>query len=652
MAVGIGTGFGAVIFIWMLNKIGFISVWLQETLGIAGLFLGMALAGLLVGFVVNRWASEAKGHGVPEVMEAISVRGGKIRPRVAAIKVFASSLTIGFGGSAGREGPIVQVGSALGSTLGQMLHFSNDRVRTLVACGAAAGIAATFNAPIAGTIFALEVILRRFTTRYFGAVVISAVSAAIVGRAFLGDKPAFTVPAYSLNHISELFIYTVLGLLAAVVAVLFIRFLYRLEKISDEWKLPQAYKASFGMILTAGVGLLFPKLGILGPGLEMIGETIAEDFQLSLGLMFALLIAKMLATGFTLGAGNSGGVFAPSLFMGAILGGIIGSVGQMLFPNIVLHPGAYAIVGMAAVFAGAARAPITAVLIVFEMSNDYRLILPLMLATVLSTQFAEYLFPYSIYTLKLKLKGVAFNRGRDEDVLQGVTVGEVMTRNISTISSGLTLQEAATVFAKNHRHGMAVLNSEGNFWGIVTINDLNRAIDKNLPPETLVSQIAMPRTKLLVAHPDESIGEALARMGTRGIGRLPVLARDDGRHLLGLLRRDDVIRAYQVGLVRRAELQHRTKHLQLRNIDGTEFMGLTLKEGDKAVGSTISELSQELPEECVFVSIRRQGRMIIPHGETVLQAGDQITAFLATNKVKDFEGCLCTFKSEDEAPVL
>ena len=181
LVVGIGTGLGAVIFIWLLQQIGAVAAFVVANVGlIAGTLVTMAVAGVLVGFMIDRWASEAKGHGVPEVMEAIAIRGGRIRPRVAAVKVLASSLTIGAGGSAGREGPIVQVGSALGSTVGQLLRFSEERVRTLVACGAAAGIAATFNAPIAGTIFAMEVILGRFTVRYFGAVVISAVAASTV----------------------------------------------------------------------------------------------------------------------------------------------------------------------------------------------------------------------------------------------------------------------------------------------------------------------------------------------------------------------------------------------------------------------------------------------------------------------------------------
>lgn len=638
--IGVGTGFGAVLFVWLLKQIQSTVAWFQGFVGpVAGLFIPMILSGLIVGYMVDRWASEAKGHGVPEVMEAVAVRGGRIRPIVAGVKILASSLTIGVGGSAGREGPIVQVGSALGSSLGQFLHFSNERVRILVACGAGAGIAATFNAPIAGSIFALEVILQQFTVRYFGAVVISSVSASIIGRIFLGDKPAFNVPAYQLNSFGELPIYMLLGLLSAIVAVIFIRSLYYIEGRFDHWKIPLPIKAAVGMALTGVVAMLLPGHDVLGPGLDRIGETIGFDFNVTLGFMAALLVAKLLATCFTLGSGNSGGVFAPSLFMGAVLGGMVGAVMQSLFPTLVVHPGAYAIVGMASVFAGAARAPITAVLIVFEMSNDYRLILPLMLVTVLSTILAEFMFKESIYTLKLKLKGVSLQSGMDTDILQGVEVGEVMTRNFETINKDANLPELSDFLNNTHHHGLPVLDGENNFWGIVTVTDVERAVSENMPRTTTVSQLGVGRNKVLVAYPDETISEALHRMGVRGIGRLPVVSREHPNQLVGLVRRDDIIRAYQVGLARRAEIQHRAKRMRLRDIDSTDFTEISIQEGDAVIGKSVHEIAKSLPNDCVLISLRRQGRILIPRGSTILRVGDHITAFVKSKDVDRLEKC-------------
>lgn len=639
--VGLGTGLGAIAFIWLLEQIGTLTLWGESMLGSTiGRILFMAIAGVLVGLMISRWASEAKGHGVPEVMEAVAIRGGRIRPRVAAVKVLASSMTIGTGGSAGREGPIVQVGSALGSTIGQVLGFSEERVRTLVACGAAAGIAATFNAPIAGTIFALEVILGSFTVRYFGAVVISSVTAAVVSRSVLGDQPAFTVPSYPLVHLGELPIYMLLGVLAAVVAVIFIRVLYYAEHVFDHWKMPLPVKTTIGMILTALVALLMPDRNVLGPGLHAIGEAIADNFHLSLGLMFSLLILKLLATTFTLGSGNSGGVFAPGLFMGAVLGGIIGTGAHWLWPTVAVNPGAYAIVGMAAVFSGAARAPITAILIVFEMSNDYKLILPLMLATVLSTLLAELMFRESIYTLKLRLKGITLQRGRDIDVLESLRVAEVMVEKMETVRTDTTLIEVSDLFAETHSHGFPVLDENGALWGIVTVSDLDRVVADELPRSTPVSEFATSRSRLLTTTPEESVSEALTRMGTRGIGRLPVVAKDDPQQLIGWIRRDDIIRAYNMAITRRAELQHRTKRMQLRNLDNTEFVEIELKAGDQAINQTILDVAPKLPKECILVSIRRNGKMMIPHGDTTLQVGDRITAFVAVRDAEAVHNCL------------
>ncbi len=638
--VGAGTGLGAVIFIWLLRQISALSLKIQDWLGaVVGLVLFMAVAGLIVGYLIDRFASEAKGHGVPEVMEAIALHNGRIRPRVAAFKVLASSLTIGAGGSAGREGPIVQVGSALGSTLGQVLHFSAERIQTLVACGAAAGIAATFNAPIAGALFALEVILGKFTTRYFGAVVISSVTASIVGRAFLSDRPAFTVPAYPLSHLGELPIYIALGILSAFVAVLFIRVLYGMEGFFDRKPIPLIYKTAIGMVLTAIVGLLLPGRQALGPGLEFIGETIADDFALPLGLMAILLLLKLLATVFTLGSGNSGGVFAPGLFMGAALGGMVGSVAHTLWPTVAVNPGAYAIVGMAAVFAAAARAPITAILIVFEMSNDYKLILPLMLATVISTLLAEHIFSESIYTLKLKLKGISLKRGRDLDLMQGLTVGEAMTRDVYVVPLDMSMKQLGDYLQETHSHSFPVVNEASQLVGMVSVRDYEKALGRQDCDQLTVQDIAT-MGNLLVAYENEPLSEAIQRLAVRGVNKLPVVTQDNPDQVVGVIRRRNIIKAYNIALARRARGQFDQDAARLRHIDHTEFMEFTIPLHGRAVGKTIASLAPNLPHDCVLVSVRRQGKILIPHGDTALQPGDLVNVFVCEDDEEKVRQCL------------
>jgi len=638
LLVGLGAGLGAVVFRWLIDTVQdlFFDALpaAVPALGDWVLVLAPAVGGLVVGPMIYFFAREAKGHGVPEVMEAVVLRGGRIRPIVVVIKSLASSISIGSGGSVGREGPIVQIGSALGSTLGQMLHMSDERIRNLVACGAAGGIAATFNAPIAGVIFALEVILGQFSVRYFSTVVIASVTASVVGRVAFGNVPAFAVPEYQMASPWELVLYAVMGVLAALVAVAFTRILYFFEDLFDNWKgFPEYLKTPVGGALLGLGGLLFFRLN-QNPGMQVPGDPVAffgvgydamEWALLGKGtvlLLLGLLVVKILATSLTIGSGGSGGVFAPSLFIGAMMGGAFGYAANALFPNVTAAPGAYALVGMAAVFAGAARAPITSILILFEMTDDYRIILPLMLATVISTILAEHLSRESIYTLKLLRRGVRLEQGRDIDVMQGVMIGEAMTTQVDTVSADLPLEDLRMVFDESHHHGLPVLDEQGELFGIVTLQDLGRAAERGGLEGRMVRDIAT--RSLLTVYPDEPMWVALKRLGTRDVGRLPVVDRQNPKRLLGLIRRSDIVRAYRVGINRRLDLQERADRLRLAKLTGTEFVELRVEAGSPQVGRQVREV--DLPPECLLTTARRGDKVILLHGNTRLQAGDRIVA--------------------------
>ncbi len=348
-------------------------------LGIYFVLLAPVLGGLIYGPLIQRFAPEARGHGVPEVMLAVAERGGKIRPQVAVVKSFASAICIGAGGSVGREGPIVQIGSALGSSIGQVLHVSENRLRLLVACGTAAGISATFNAPIAGVFFALELILQDFAVNSFGAVVLASVVADIIGRAAFGNQAFLSLPAFHIVSTWEFGLYAILGVLGGLAGLAFIRVLYGTEDLIDRvWHGPEWLRPLVGGLLLGLLLLALPEL--YGVGYPVLQNAVAG--QIVLGLLLVLLAGKMIATSLTIGIGGSGGVFAPSLFMGAMLGTAFGVVASALFHGAVGPPGAYGLVGMGAVFAGSARAPITAVIIIFELTGDYTIILPLMVAIV------------------------------------------------------------------------------------------------------------------------------------------------------------------------------------------------------------------------------------------------------------------------------
>ena len=653
LLVGLGAGIGAVAFRYLIRAVEWIGyVWFPSVTsnwGNAYVIIVPAVGGLLVGLLVYFLAREAKGHGVPEVMEAVAIHGGRIRPRVAVIKSLASSICIGSGGSVGREGPIVQIGSALGSTIGQALHLSNDRVRNLVACGAAGGIAATFNAPIAGVIFALEIILGDFKLHYFISVVISSVTASVVGRVVFGDIPAFPLPTeYGIISLWEFGFYILLGVLAALIGVIFVRSLYWTEDLFEKWtSVPEWIQPAVGGALLGGLALAYPLFTpttwvgtphIFNVGYEVIGKALSN--QLLLGVVLSLLILKVVATSLTLGSGGSGGVFAPTLFMGAMLGTAVELVIKILFPSIVAPPGAYALVGMAAVFAASAHAPITAIIILFELTGDYLIILPLMLTVVIATLLAQKMLAgESIYTLKLSRRGVRLKSGRDIDVMEGVTVDEVMTRNVDTISTDTKLSEFSEILSKTRHHGMPVLDNQGKFWGIVTVTDLDRAIEQNLPTTTPITEIGTDKSTTMVAYPDESMGEALSRMGIRGVGRLPVVSREDNVHLIGLIRRADIIRAYNLALTRKSDYRDRTKRSDMQVLDGGEFIELLMSDGDKVIGRNVKEVASCMPEESILISIQRDGKVIIPHGMTVFQVGDLVTAFVREEDIETFHSC-------------
>ncbi len=636
--IGIGAGFMAHVFILAIDFVQFITSWIQGRLGFElGLIVAMVLAGLIVGHFVHNWAHEARGRGIPEVMEAVALQGGHIHARVIFSKLIAAAITIGSGGSAGREGPIVQIGAAIGSNGAKLMRFSTEQRRTLVGCGAAAGVAAAFNAPIAGSIFALEVILGKFTVSYFSAVVISSVTAGITGRIFLGDQPAFDVPAYPFN-IYEWPVYTILGFLAPLVAVLFVRILSKSDDLFDRLPLPRTITAALGMFLTAVLGLLIPSQVILGSGLEFIGQAITADFNLPIAFMSALLISKIVATCFTLGSGNSGGVFAPLLYVGALLGGIIGSIGKLFWPSVVIDPGAYAIVGMAAVFSGATRAPMTAVLIIFEMSNDYKLILPLMLATVLSTLLAEYLFGESIYTLKLRRKGIHLRHGRDFDLMHSLNVEEVMTPNPFVVQWDMPIATLGEDFQRTHSHGFPVVDAESKLVGVVSLRDYQNAAQRADAVSLRVKDIAT-MDRLLTAYKDEPLSDALERMAVRNISRMPVVKRSDPQQLLGIIRRQDIVKAYNVALARRKEGVLDDSKLRLRRIDKMKFVDIHIRLDSPAAGQNLAKIAPGLPYESVIVSIRRRGTLIIPHGDTKLLPGDLIHVFVRSADEEALRKC-------------
>ena len=541
IAIGLFGGLAAVGFHELIEVVsdGFdeITHALEGTIGDAAVMVPVVVGALLVGPLVFRVASEAKGHGVPEVMEAVQTKGGRIRPRVASVKALASAITIGSGGSAGREGPIVQIGSTLGSLISRPFKMSDRRRSTYVAAGAAAGVAAIFNAPLAGVFFALEVILRSFTARGFSTVVISAVTANAVWRVLVSDDPVLTVEPVKLAHPMELVLYGALGLLAALVALGFVRLLYYVEDRFEALEILGDLKPALGALVVGGIGVA--SVDVLGSGIGGIDKALAGNIAIVTVLL--LLVGKAIATSFTLGSGGSGGVFSPSLFIGAFLGSAYGSLVHELFPGVAEQQGAYAVVGMAAVFAAAAQAPMASIFMVFEMTNDFDLIMPLMTACAVSTVAYSALKRESIYMEKLIRKRVNFDPERDQNLMETISLTRaaeakylavLASTHPTVVSDQLDWSsEEYVIGVAGDRSLLCVVSRDA-------IYEAARNGDSSITEIRALADRSMP-----IAHPSDSLEQGMEMLEDASIDFLPVV--DWNERLLGVATRFAIVRAYE-----------------------------------------------------------------------------------------------------------
>jgi len=517
------------------------------TLSLKWRVLAPAIGGLIVGPLVYFVAREAKGHGVPEVMEAMMLRGGAIRPRVVVVKAIASAISIGSGGSVGREGPIVQIGAALGSTLGQMLGVSTQQLRTLVGCGAAAGIAAAFNAPIAGALFAVEILLGDFGVPQFSPIVLASVVATVVSRHFLGDFPAFQVPAYQLVSPFELIPYMVLGLISGLVAVAFVIVLYESENLFEKFPIPEPLKAPVGGLMIGALALALPQ--VFGVGYETINAALAG--QLSVSLLIALLVGKILATSITLASGGSGGVFAPSLFLGAMTGGALGTLVHQLFPFATATSGAYALVAMGAVVGAATHAPITAIIIIFELTADYHIIPPLMAACVVSSLLAMWLRRDSIYTLKLRLRGLDPFKQDDPNPLKSLYIRDVLDPKPEVVAPSMPFERVLDLVVMSPHTEFFVCGDNGMLLGGVSFSEVRRVIFEQQALAGLVVAADLVDRSIPVVHSDDSLDVVMRLFNHRDDDELPVVDDADGGRLVGSVHRRDVIDARNEAVLRR-----------------------------------------------------------------------------------------------------
>jgi CIC family chloride channel protein len=600
-----------------------------------------ALGALVAAPLIYVFAREAKGGGIPEVMESVALRGGAIRPRVAVVKALASALTIGSGGSVGREGPIVQIGSSIGSTIGQLLRLPGRHLRTLVACGAAAGIAAAFNAPIAGALFAVEVILGDFAVPQFSPIVIASVVATVISRFFYGDFPAFEVPHYQLVSPLELGAYMLAGVIAGLVGVAFIRVLYFTEDVFGKIRIPDWLKLPLGGLCVGAIGIFFPH--VFGVGYGTINEALGGE--LPLRLLVLLVVVKLVATSLTLGSGGSGGIFAPSLFLGAMTGGAVGTVMNQIAPEATASSGAYALVVMGAVVAATTHAPITAILMIFELTQSITIVPPLMASCVISTIVSSYLHPNSIYTQALRRRGVDLYGEESPNVLRSLNVRDVIDRSPEILNASTPFPQILDLVVTSRHTEFFVVDADGRLLGSIALDELRRLIFEQESFRHLVVAADLIESEQPLVTENDPLDWVVQLMADARVTELAVVDDLTRRKLVGSIEERELMHAYNRevlrrdlagGVTSRVALAGRTRRVEL----GGGYVVAELPAPRSFFGKSLRELAlrQEHAVEVLIVR-RRVGQesepeVHLPTSDDCIREGD---ALVLAGAVADIE---------------
>jgi CIC family chloride channel protein len=490
---------------------------------------------------------EVNGYGFGSFLETVNIKGGMLKVRNILLKTIAPALTIGSGGSAGVEGPIAIIGGTVGSTVGRILRTSGSRTKLLIAAGSAAGIAATFNAPIAGVMFSTEIVLLGdYAISSFAAIVIASGIATVVSRWYYGASPAFLVPQYELRSAAELPLYLVLGLVIGLTAVFYIRTFYRMRDEFDTLKLHPQFKPVFGAFVVGCLGIFLPQ--IMGNGYEFIESALHEN--LGFLLLFVLVFVKIVATSITLGSGGAGGVFAPALFIGAMVGGSFGDIVHTFLPQATATPGAYATVGIGAFLAATTHAPLTGIFLLFEMTGNYKIIVPLMFSTIIGTLVSKRFYHDSIDTADLTRKGIKLHAGREHGIMGRIKVGEVMTTDTVTVRPDTTLKSLIETMIEHEHFYVPVVDATGSMTGIVSIHDVRPVLLEERVTR-IVNAGDIATEKVITLTPEDDLNAAMEKFSIKDLEEIPVVSVFDPRRVAGMLRRKDVIAAYNKEVLKR-----------------------------------------------------------------------------------------------------
>ncbi len=483
---------------------------------------------------------EVNGYGFARFLETVNIKGGFLKFRNIALKIIGPALTIGSGGSAGVEGPIAIIGGTVGSTVGRFLKTSGNRTKLLIAAGSAAAIAATFNAPIAGVMFSTEIVLLGdYEIASFAAIVIASGIATVISRGYYGATPAFIVPQYDLVSVFELPLYLVLGLIIGVTSVFYIRVFYRLKDEFDALTLHPQIKPVLGAFLVGCLGIFLPQ--IMGNGYDFIEKALHENMLFP--ILILLVFFKIVATSITLGSGGAGGVFAPSLFIGAMIGGSFGYVAHTLFPHLTATPGAYATVGIGAFLAAATHAPLTGIFLLFEMTGNYKIIVPLMFSAIIGTLIAKRLYHDSIDTVDLTRKGIELHGGKERNIMSRVKIADVMVSDVVTVRPETPLHRLIELMIERERFYIPVVDAVGALTGIVSIQDVRPVLlEERVTRIVYAGDIATEN--VIVLTPEDDLNAAMEKFSLKDIDEIPVVTHVGSKSVIGMVRRKDVIEVY------------------------------------------------------------------------------------------------------------
>ena len=545
--LGFLAGFASTFFRWMIEFFG--SVFSVKGFFITGippqmypflLPLMPMVGGCFIGLICKFFPNAVKENGVHKVMYAVALNDGKVRKRTITSCAVTSSITIGSGGSAGREGPTVQIGAAVGSTLGQWLHLSTERVRVLVGCGAAAGIAASFNAPLAGVLFALEIVLGDFTIHTFSPIIIASVIGTVTGRALEGNEVTFDVPVHELVHPTEIIFYLALGMLCGAVARLFTFIYFYAQQIFEEKiNIPDYFKPALGGFIVGMISIFLPQ--ILGNGYDYMEQALTG--QMFWGLAFLLVFMKIMCTSITLGSGGMGGVFAPSLFVGAMLGTAFGSTIHGVFPTLTASAETYSVVGMGAVAGAVMQAPLTNILMLFELTNDYTLILPIMVSCIASSYTYQRFTKHSIYVQYLLNRGINIRHGREVSIMNSIKVRDVMNTEFTTIAQEMPFRKILETISYSKNFYFPVLDNKGDMTGILSFSDIREMMFEEQLGDLLVAG-ELATHKVLALTPEQNLNQAMELFTQLDVDQLPVVKHDDKVKVIGMITRGDVMASY------------------------------------------------------------------------------------------------------------